>query len=749
MNFTGSSSGFGNGSAGEWIDANNVDEFIQFTATNVGSFGHGPYQSTGDGGLATAAPLENPGGVATDSHHDLFVADSGDDVVREVSPNGTITTVAGDGTVGYTGDGGPAAAAELNDPIGVAADGQGDLFIADAGNSVIREVTPGPDGLLSDGTITTIAGNGIGGYLGDGGAPTAAELADPTALALDKNGDLFIADSGNNVVREVTPGPDSLLSDGTITTVAGNSGLGGQYGADGGHPTDAALNFPAGIAVDGNGDLFIADSGNNVVREATPGPDGLFSDGTIATVAGSYGLASDDGTSPTDAALSGPSGVAVDAAGDLFIADSGNNIVRKATPGPDGLFSDGTIATIAGSNALGGGYGGDGGPPTDAALNGPSGIALDAAGDLFIADSGNNVVREATPGPDGLFSDGNIKIVAGNAARSGSGAILPAPGGDVAVDGQGDLFVTVPSANIVVEVSPDGVITTIAGGGTDGFSVNGVPAIDAALNDPIGVALDAQGDLFIADSEDNVVREVKPGPDGLLSEGTITTVVGDGTAAYGGDGESPAMAQLDDPTHLAMDAEGDLFIVDWANDAIREVMPGPDGLLADGTIITIAGDGPQGSHDDIVDNTDELGNVTALTVDGEGHLFFAESGSSYPYRALWLMAPGPDGLFADGYSELALDFNLLARTPALALDAEGDLFGDVVTYEIEEVFGAFSLTSDSLADPFDGPGVAPGARPDLPSIRHGTCSRRSGTGSSASAGAGPSSRSPPSPPPRP
>ncbi len=315
-----------------------------FTAAGNGSYGY-----FGDSGPSTAASLTDPTSVAVDAHGDLFIADSGNNVIREVTPNGIITTVAGTGTAGYSGDGGAATAAELNDPTGVAVDASGDMFIADSGNNVIREVTP-------SGIITTVAGNGTAGYSGDGGAATSAELNDPTGVAVDLSGNLFIADSANNVIREV--------SGGKISTVAGTGKAG--YTGDGHAATAAELNDPQGVAVDSSGNLFIADSRNNVIREV--------SGGTISTVAATAGVLND------------PQGVTVDSSGNLFIADSGNNVIREV--------SSGTISTVAGTGTAG--YSGDGGAATAATLDDPTGVALNAQGGLVIADSENNAVRQIT-----------------------------------------------------------------------------------------------------------------------------------------------------------------------------------------------------------------------------------------------------------------------------------------------------------------------------------------------------------------
>ena len=264
---------------------------------------------------------------------------------------GVITTVAGNGEWGYSGDNGQATAAELDEPAGVAVDSAGDLFIADEYNCRIREVN------LSSGVITTVAGNGTPAYSGDNGPATAAELDYPASIAVDSAGDLFIADTNNGVVREVN------LSTGIITTAA------------------TKLHQLTGVAVDPAGDLFIADGG--YVSETN------HVTGAISTVAGNgtWGYSGDDGPA-TAAELAYPTGVAVDSAGDLFIADEGSSRIREVD------VSTGVITTVAG-----GGIAGDNGRATAAELDYPSAVAVDSAGDVFIADCGDNVVREVNTPP--------------------------------------------------------------------------------------------------------------------------------------------------------------------------------------------------------------------------------------------------------------------------------------------------------------------------------------------------------------
>jgi uncharacterized protein (TIGR03437 family) len=280
---------------------------------------------SGDDGPAISAQLGAETAVATDAAGNLYIADTLNQRIRRVTPSGTITTVAGNGTMSFSGDGGPATLAGMQDPSGVAVDAAGNLYIAAEGNFRIRRVTP-------EGTITTVAGNGISGFSGDGGPAISAELANPNGVAVDAAGNLYIADQvGSYRIRRVTPA-------GTITTVAGN----GKYGfsGDGGPATQAALGVSTGIAVDRVGNLYIADEDNYRIRRVTPA-------GTITTVAGNgkYGFSGDGGPA-TAAPLGSPSGVAVDGAGNLYIADRLNYRVRRVTP-------EGIITTVAGNGTPG------------------------------------------------------------------------------------------------------------------------------------------------------------------------------------------------------------------------------------------------------------------------------------------------------------------------------------------------------------------------------------------------------------
>ncbi len=359
--------------------------------------GNGGISYSGDGGAAENAIMNGPTSVAYSSTG-TYIADTGNQRIRQVSTGGTISTVAGTGTPGFSGDNGPASNAQLSYPNAVAVDASGFLYIADTGNQRVRKVV--------NGTINTIAGNGTSGYSGDGGSAVNANLNAPSGLVVDNAGDVYIADFGNQVVREVSVS-------GTISTIAGNGTQG--YSGDGGNATAAQLNGPLGLALDSSGNLYIADSGNHVVRVVTPG-------GNISTFAGNNVLGYSGDSGPAlQAELSTPAGLVFDSSGNLYVSDSGVSVVRMVAPG-------GVITTIAGTGSAG--YTGDGGPATQATFDVIAGLTLDTSGDLYVADSGNSVVRllqPVAPAP----STGVIV----NAASNTLGPI--APGEAVTVFGSG------------------------------------------------------------------------------------------------------------------------------------------------------------------------------------------------------------------------------------------------------------------------------------------------------------------------
>jgi sugar lactone lactonase YvrE len=505
--------------------------------TTIAGNGNGIY--SGEGGPAAAAGL-SVYGVAVDSVGNVYVADTGNEAIRKVSSAGVITTAAGIGLAGYGGDGGLAINAELNNPLGVAVDGAGDLYIADTSNSVIREV--------SSGVIATVAGTGNFGYSGDGGPSASANLSAPSSVAVDSSGNIYIDDAGNGAIRKVSAG--------TIATVAGNGLLG--YSGDGGSATNATLGLSVGVAVDQSGNLYIADAENVRVRKISSG-------GVITTIAGdglfSYG---GDSGQAVSAQLGTPHGTAVDSSGNLYLADTANNRVRKVSP-------SGIITTVAGTGALG--HSGDGGAATSATLSGPQGVAIDNAGNLYIADTGNDAIRKVSA--SGVIStiagaNGNSNTGDGgpatSAALSGPTAVLP--------DGLGNLYIADSGSAKIRVISSSGVISTFAGSVLRGYAGDGGPATSAFLNNPTGMALDSVGNLYIADSGNSAIREV-------TTNGNISTIAGNGSAGYSGDGGPATSAEFNFLSGVAVDGAGNIYVTDTLNHRVRKI--------SGGTVTTVAG----------------------------------------------------------------------------------------------------------------------------------------------------------------
>jgi sugar lactone lactonase YvrE len=720
--------------------------------TTVAGVGQSGY--SGDGGVATNAKLSMPQGMTVDSFGNLFIADTGNNRVRRLDTNGVITTVAGGPHASFAGDGGPATNASLSGPTGLALDSSGNLYIADYNNNRVRQIDP-------NGIITTVAGSaarhaGIGP--GDGGPGTNAVLLNPSGLAIDSHGNLYVVDNGDSRVRRValvelpsltvpdisatnagdyqvvvtspygsvtsavatlalafapaiisqpadvtvavggaasfgvaangtppftcawyrnssnvvqtgtnftlslenvtladgggytvtvanpyasatsrvatlfTGNPPAITNQPASQTVAPGSsatfdvgatggGLfnyqwrfngtnvpndlittvaGGSVGDDG-PATNAFLNNLAGVAMDAAGNIFIAEGGHNRVRKV----DG---NGVITTVAGTGASGfSGDGGAATNAALNGPTGVAVDASGELWIADYNNNCVRRVDAG-------GVISTVAGNGAPG--YSGDGGAATNASLNGPFSLAFDASGNLFISDSNNQRIRM-------VGVSGFISTVAGNgvAVYSGDGgfatnASLYGPLG-VAVDASGNLFIADGHNQRVREVDIDGVITSIAGNGATLDSGDGGAATNAGVSFPSGLAFNASGDLFISELGDvhNRIRKVD-------LNGVISTVAGGGYNGFSGDGGSATNASLDHPHGLAIGPLGVLLIADTDNGRVREVH-------TNGIIATVAGRGPSGFSGDGGAATEaSLWNPYGMRVDAAGNLFIVDDSNN-------------------------------------------------------------------------------------------------------------------------
>ena len=323
------------------------------------------YADLGNGGPAVTASLSAPNGVTIDAFGNLYIADTSNNRVRKVDTTGVITTFAGNGTAAFTGDGGPAVTASLSAPNGVTIDAFGNLYIADTSNNRVRKVD-------TTGVITTFAGNGTAAFTGDGGPAVTASLSAPNGVTIDAFGNLYIADTSNNRVRKVD-------TTGVITTFAGNGTA--AFTGDGGPAVTASLSAPNGVTIDAFGNLYIADTSNNRVRK-------VDTTGVITTFAGNGTAAfTGDGGPAVTASLSAPNGVTIDAFGNLYIADTSNNRVRK-------VDTTGVITTFAGNGTAA--FAGDGGPAVNASLNAARSVTVDKTGTLYIGDTFNNRIREVS-----------------------------------------------------------------------------------------------------------------------------------------------------------------------------------------------------------------------------------------------------------------------------------------------------------------------------------------------------------------
>jgi trimeric autotransporter adhesin len=513
--------------------------------------GNGTYGFSGDGGPATSAELYTPTGVALDGAGNLLigdgcriraVADSTATFYGQAMTTGDIYTIAGNGNCGFSGDGAPATTAELTGPEGVAVDGAGNLVLADFGNYRVRVVAERTGTFygqaMATGDIYTIAGTGPGRFSGDGGPATSAELYDPGSVTADAAGNLVLADSGNDRVRVVAERAGTFygqaMTAGRVYSVAGNGTSG--YSGDGGPAASAEFAQPEGVAVDGAGNLLLADTYNWRVRMVAERAGTFYGQamtaGDVYTVAGD-GTAgfSGDGGPATAAEIAGVQNVAVDAAGNLLIADEGNQRVRVVAARTGTFYGQpmttGDIYTVAGNGQFG--FSGDGGPAASAAFRYPTAVAVDAAGNLLLADEGNQRVRVV-------------------AARTGTFYGQPMTTGD---------------------------IYTVAGNGTGGSSGDDGPAVSAELNGPQGVVVDAAGNLLIADSYNSRVRVVAERTGTFygqpMTTGDIYTVAGDGMRGSSGDGGPAPSAELNRPQEVAVDAAGNLLIADTYNDRIQTV----------------------------------------------------------------------------------------------------------------------------------------------------------------------------------
>ena len=570
-----------------------------------------------------------PHQVCRDQSDNLYFADPFTHrVYKRDATTGQTIAVAGDGTSGYSGNGGPATQAKLNSPNGVAVDLQKNIYIADTGNCWIRKV----DALT--GSISKVAGHTYFGLpdcgdSGDGDLATSAELNSPYGVAVDLLGNIYIADTGNHRIRK-------LDSAGVITTVAG-TGIAGY--SEGGPATSAKLNGPQGVGTDA-GNIYIADTDNHCIRK-------VDNSGIISTVAG-RGTLSVDGVPATSALLEQPKGVFADS-GDIYLADTNNHKIKKVDSATQ------TINTIAGTGSAG--YSGDGGPATSAKLDRPSGVCLNGAGEIIISDTLNGCLRHAFPGGSisSLFLPGGLGLTKPQST---------------ALDANGNLYIADTDNNRVRKLDTEGRVTTVAGTGSAGDSGDNGPAINGRLNKPSGVAVDSWGNIYVADTENHRIRKVN-------TSGIITTVAGTGSNDYSGDGGPATSARLDKPEGVAVHSLGSgpsvrIYIADTNNHCIRKVD-------TSGIITTVAGQGKKsGDEGDGGSATyAKLNKPRGLALNYSEHIFIADSENDRVRKVdssqviTTVAGTGSDGYNEDGIAATAAR---LHNPYGVFVDSAGNLF---------------------------------------------------------------------------
>ena len=613
--------------------------------------GSGQSGFSGDGGPAANASFRVPAGLAFDPEGNLYIADRENHRVRKVDTKGNISTFAGIGEAGFSGDEGPAVKAMLNLPSGVVVDKKGNLYISDRSNDRIRVVD-------KKGVIRTYAGSGVAGFQGDAGPALKAQLDKPFGIALDETKNLYIADRNNNRVRKVSP-------DGIITTVAGDGGF--FFMGDNGPAYRASIAAPTGVALDSKGNLYIADRNNNRVRV-------VDRTGMIRTVVGT-GQQDYNGDSEVarETNLYLPFGLTVDSNDNLLVIDRSHYRIRRIDP------KSGQVETVAGNGVKL--FAGDGGPATGATLSFPHGMSVDKKDNLIFSDKGHFRIRKITP-------DGVINTIGGNGLRGNVGDNIPAleanfynvttivqnpkgdmfmasPSGfvslirrfdskgiihdfidtanpkyrkaiskskykglvqkgavatitqfsDIVFDPNGNLFTSDRLNHQIRKIDIEGNISIIAGtGDSDHYGDNG-PALEAAFRDPNALASDSEGNIYIADTANNLIRKID-------TNGIVTTFAGNGEHSDSGDGGPALKASIRSMDDIEFNPAGELHILGTNTHKVRKI-------TKDGKIMTVAGKGYAGFFGDGGSATKAmLKNPAAISFDSKGNMYIADMGNN-------------------------------------------------------------------------------------------------------------------------
>jgi sugar lactone lactonase YvrE len=525
-------------------------------------------------GTNSRAEFDYPYDVAVDRSGKLYVADFGNSAIREVTDGGVVTTLAGSaeqsGSTDVMG-----STARFNHPVGVTADSAGNMYVADTDNSTIRKVT-------TNGVVTTLAGS-VGVTGSTNGTGSAALFNKPSGLTVDSSGNIYVADTGNNTIRKVT-------SSGVVTTLAGNPG---QSGSLDGTNNTALFNEPSGLAVDSAGNIYVADTGNSTLRVVT-------SIGVVTTLAGSAGVTGSTNAMGSAALFNHPIGVAVGGTGNIYVADFGNSTIRMAT-------TNGVVTTLAGSAGQPGSMDGTNGT---ARFANPFGVTVDNAGNVYVADTENSTIRMVT-------SEGVVTTLAGTAGHPGSAdatgsvARFYAPTG-VAVDRTGNVYVADDGNSTIRKVTSGGMVTTLAGMAGQIGSADVIVGAARYFN-PDGVAVDTAGNVYVADTYNSTIRRE-------TSDGAVTTLAGAPGQTGSSDGTNN-LAQFNYPCGVAVDRAGDVYVADTYNSTIRKV-------TSRGVVTTLAGNPGQFGFANGTGSSALFSYPSGVAVDGAGNVYVADSGNN-------------------------------------------------------------------------------------------------------------------------
>jgi sugar lactone lactonase YvrE len=612
-------------------------------------------------GIGTAATFNKPFGVVADTFGNVYVADTFNHRIRRITTlDGIVTTLAGS-TVGFSN--GTGINSQFNFPKGIAIDPLGNLYVADEMNNRIRKIE------TSTGIVTTLAGSGTIGFLNNSNG-LSSTFNSPQGVAVNRFRQVYVSESGNNSIRRIEDAYTLPDNNGVVNTVAGN----GVPSFLDGSGIDAVLSRPSGITVDSVGNLYFADRFNHRIRRITP-------QGDVTTLAGNGVNAFADGTG-TNARFFGPNGITVDLEGFVYVADTGNNRIRK-------ISQAGVVTTLVGSTV-----GSANGVGTNATLNTPNGIAIDSKGNLYVTDSANHRIRK-------IIKEGFMSTFAGSSAGYldgiGTNANFSNPSG-ITIDFTGNLYVTDGSNNRIRKITPTGVVTTLAGSGTAGFGDGS--AATAGFNFPFGVAVDSSLNVYVSDFNNHRIRKITSG-------GIVSTLAGNGTTTFAnGTGTN---ATFNFPQGIAVDSAGTVYVSDTENHRIRRIGYAVQLPLNRGVTTTIAGSGSGGSANNLGTSA-TFSEPSSIAVNSAGVLYIADS-LNHRIRAISLTSvvttwAGTGTASLVNSARLTSTFN---APRGVTVDSAGNVYvGDTLNHCIRKITTANSVLTltgsgtPTFADGFGG-----------------------------------------------